>query len=492
MEVWPVRHDSLHHHHQKSPSPPPPSFPLPSQSSPTLAIDPLAGYPGLLSLHNYRKILSQGTDALDGQEGKTLRRKNADSNLNQTTAQMGPVYQNAYYHPFAASSTTSSPPPPLSPSYSPSALSEQLPELMDGYGYSLPPLDASQYESVGDKQSSYKLLDTFRDRLEKFPGPDTPDIVEIPLGHSRARSDSVLFKARRARKKPPPTATVVHQGTSFEILNPHESLDFARIVSYIEDVDSRSARNQHRDTYHLSPDDSNNVIPEHSTWDLTPYEEDRKAHDALVGDSPHHPMPSISERLEEQDPLDVESCYSPPLSHSRPLSMIRPWTTHNESDLGEPGPPIFSNDADSCYSPFLSHSRPPSLTQPWKAAHNESNLGEPGPPIFCNDANAPSTTLALDPIHLAALYGIGHLPEQGKGTANPTAIIYSEHKPLRKKSTMAQKKRNALSFSSSSSSSLFSFSPSAAATVSAPLRRLRGIAQSLRRNRKTESRASLS
>jgi hypothetical protein len=41
--------------------------------------------------------------------------------------------QNAYYHPFAASSTTSSPPPPLSPSYSPSALSDQLSDLADEY-----------------------------------------------------------------------------------------------------------------------------------------------------------------------------------------------------------------------------------------------------------------------------------------------------------------------------------------------------------------------
>jgi hypothetical protein len=51
---------------------------------------------------------------------------------------------------------------------------------------------------------------------------------------------------------------------------------------------------------------------------------------------------------------------------------------------------------------------------------------------------------------------------------------------------MARKKRNA-----QNSSSSFSFSPSAAAaTASAPLRRLRGIAQSLRR--KTFPRARMS
>ncbi|KAL2812516.1 hypothetical protein BJX63DRAFT_244032 [Aspergillus granulosus] len=465
MEVWPTRHDSLHHHnhhYRRQASPPPPSLPLPSQSSPTLPIEPLAGYPGVLSLHNYRKSLShtQRRDPLDGQEGKTLRRKNAAANLNQTTstttAQMGTLcQQNAYYRPFAASSTTSSPPPPLSPSYSPSALSDQLSDLADEYRYQLSPLiDVGGYEEMmGEKQSPYKLLDTFRDRLEKFPDPDTPDIVEFH-SHSRARSDSVLFKTRRA-KKPPVTATVVHQGTSFEILNPHESLDFARIVSYIDDVDSHSARNHQRESY-LHSSDGSSTIQEEATIQEEPAtwegpselfnEDEEKAHDALVGDSPHHPMPSISERLEEQE---VESCYSPSVRPmSRPLSMVRPWTAHNDTDLGEPGPPIRDDEEFS-----------------------------PAPPPHSTN---------LDPIHLAALYDIGRLPEQGKGTDNPTAIIYSEHPPLRKKSTMAGKKRKA-----QNSSSSFSFSPSAAAaTASAPLRRLRGIARSLRR--KTFPRASLS
>ncbi|KAL4861064.1 hypothetical protein BDV12DRAFT_180797 [Aspergillus spectabilis] len=447
MEVWPIRHDSLYHHHHQhlnSPSPPPP-FQLPSQSSPALPIEPLAGFPGSLSLHNYRKSLSQARDLFDGQEGKTLRRKNAASNLNQTTAQMGTSYYNAYYHPFSPSSTTSSPPPPLSPSYSPSALSEQLPELVDGYGYSLSPLlDASHYEGLkDDKQSPYKLLDTFRDRLEKFPDPDTPEIVKFH-GHSRARSDSVLFKTRRARK-PPATATVVHQGTSFEILNPHESLDFARIVSYIEDVDSHSASNRQRDSYLHASDESNVIEEEPDTWDAyyDPNEKE-KAHDDLVGDSPHHPMPSISERLEEKE---AESCYAPSVRPlSRPMSVVRPWTAHNETDLGEPGPQVSYED--------------------------------PPAPLL-------SSSATIDPIHLAALYDIGHLPEQGKGTSNPIAIIYSDHKPLRKRSTI-RKTRNL-----PSSTSSFSFSSSAAAaTASAPLKRLRGIAQSLRR--KTFPRASLS
>ncbi|KAL5337879.1 hypothetical protein BJX70DRAFT_219360 [Aspergillus crustosus] len=462
MEVWPTRHDSLHHHFKpSSPSPPPPSFQLPSQSSPALPIEPLAGFPGALSLHNYRKSLSQARDLFDGQEAKTLRRKNAASNLNQTTAapapatatkaQMGTTFYNAYYHPFAASSTTSSPPPPLSPSYSPSALSEQLPELVDGYGYSLSPvLDVGQHDILKDrKQDTYKLVDTFRDRLEKFPDPDTPEIVEFH-GHSRARSDSVLFKTRRARK-PPATATVVHQGTSFEILNPHESLDFARIVSYIEDVDTHSASNRQRNSYLKGSNESDVIEEEPESWGASPeIVEDERAHDDLVGDSPHHPMPSISERLERRD---SESCYSPSMRPlSRSLSMVRPWTAHNETDLGEPGPQVTYED-------------PPAALLPY----SNSNMN-------------------IDPIHLAALYDIGHLPEQGKGTSNPTAIIYSDHPPLRKRSTILKPRKTP---SSSSKTTSFNFSPStAAATASSPLQRLRGIAQNLRR--KTFPRAGLS
>ncbi len=185
MEAWPTRHESLrlhhHDHHLKSPSPPP-DFSLLSQSSPALPIEPLARNPGALSRRNYRKSLYGGTTTgnfFDSPEGKTLRRKNAASNLNRSvatptpTAQMGTICQNACYHPFSASSVTSSPPPPLSPSYSPSALSDQLPELLDGYGCKSAPVVTSlnslltrpdplspvlDTSLAGEKQSPYKLL----------------------------------------------------------------------------------------------------------------------------------------------------------------------------------------------------------------------------------------------------------------------------------------------------------------------------------------------
>ncbi|KAL4747210.1 hypothetical protein BDW72DRAFT_209765 [Aspergillus terricola var. indicus] len=424
----------------------------PSKSSPALPIEPVAG---VLSLHNYRKSLSSDPSWAGCQERKTLRRKNAASNLNRTTvAPMGTSIQDAYYQPFSTSSTTSSPPPPLSPSYSPSALSEQLPDFLDGYGCPLSPLpDTNCGEgTAGSKQIPYKLLDTFRGRLERFPDVDTPDTIEFH-GHSRARSDSVLWRASRARK-PPATATVVHQGTSFEILNPHESLDFARIVSYIEDMDCQSAGTRTRDSYLNGSDSSHIISEEPDIYDASceiPVTEERVHHD-LVGDSAQHPMPSISQRLEgDNEDDDTESWDSStiraPLSQS--LTRIRIGTALNEPELGEPGPPNDSRD----------------------------NLPAPQP-MFTD----------LDPFHIAALYDIGHLPAQGKGTDNPTAIIYSDRKPIRKRSTIRKNHNRSHKMTSS-----FSNSPSttsATVTASTPLKRLRGLAQSLRR--KTFARASLS
>ncbi|KAL4951079.1 hypothetical protein BDW69DRAFT_170815 [Aspergillus filifer] len=512
-EVWPTGHHSLSLQlRAKSPLPPPTTefdfaFDSPSKSEPqllragtecspslprcstTLPTESPSGYSLYSyrrSIENNRKSLSFGLASingrttpslLDGQNpsqegsGKTLRRKNANENLNQsssastpalTPAQMGTIVQvpSPFGHGYCPGSTASSPPPPLSPSYSPSALSEQFPELLDGCGYPLSPV-ASHFEGLTGKQSPCKLLDIFRDRLEKFPDPETPDIVEFH-GHSRTRSDSVLFKTRRARK-PPVTATVVHQGTSFEILNPHASLDFARIVSYIEDVDSHHKR----DSY-LYNSDGSNVIPEDPSEEMfenetTPTEE--RAHDDLVGDSPHRCMPSISERLEQRDDESIYSRSTSVRALSRPLSMVRPWTAHNDTDLGGPGPPIYDDEDD--------HLRHPS----------------PAPSLPSTSQNSHLDT--LDPIHLAALYDIdvNRLPLSGKGADNPTAIIYSDHPPLRKRSKIRKEQSRNRNFSPSPTS--FSFRPSAAAaTASAPLKRLRGMAKNLRR--KTFPRPSLS
>lgn len=153
----------------------------PSKSSPALCIEPLSTAtppgPDTLSLHHYRKSLDCehgfSSGLLDstgqGRTEKTLRRKNAATNLT-AQAQMGTVYQsqhqNAYYQPFSASSATSSssPPPPLSPSYSPSALSDE--ELLAPLS---PTVDGS---GSGPGKQNYKLLvRSVSDRYPCFADP---------------------------------------------------------------------------------------------------------------------------------------------------------------------------------------------------------------------------------------------------------------------------------------------------------------------------------
>ena len=139
-----------------------------------------------------------------------------------------------------------------------------------------------------------------------------------------------------------PTATVEHQGTSFEILNPHESLKFARIVSYIEDVDNSSITDDPRDSFNatqaqsetliLGQDESESVEARHDHNHYISDADEEKAHYELIGDLPYQPMPSISERLEgnETDIPQSHKWSSPP--QSRPMTALS-----YESELGEPG-----------------------------------------------------------------------------------------------------------------------------------------------------------
>lgn len=163
--------------------------------------------------------------------------------------------------------------------------------------------------------------------------------------HSKASSDSILLDAKRSK------ATMVHQGTSFEILNPHESLNFARIVSYIEDVDysSRSSEEMQRESFLSSTSGSTAVsamLVTHEQQSRSPsptaaapggpgqpgQPEDgsQQTHTELVGDPAHVPMPSISERLA----TSPDEPSAPPAPFGRDRA-----DTHgsNGSDIGEPG-----------------------------------------------------------------------------------------------------------------------------------------------------------
>ncbi|RHZ54215.1 hypothetical protein CDV55_102812 [Aspergillus turcosus] len=296
---------------------------------------PKPGYPGALSLHHYRRFLSQddGFIALNGNGGKTLRRKNAALDLNKSQTSLTPPLCS-----FSVSSAASSP-PPLSPSYSPSPVSYRgengagLDESLLSFPSTFSDIATSEQTfRQSPVHSRHQLLETFRARLARFPEPEPQQQTFTP-GHTKARSDSMLLELRR------PTATVEHQGTSFEILNPHESLKFARIVSYIEDVDNSSITDE-RDSFNatqaqsetliLGQDEPVEVIHDHNHYISDADEE--KAHYELIGDLPYQPMPSISERLEgnETDIPQSHKWTSPP--QSRPMTALS-----YESELGEPG-----------------------------------------------------------------------------------------------------------------------------------------------------------
>ncbi|KAF7155135.1 hypothetical protein CNMCM5623_006562 [Aspergillus felis] len=292
------------------------------------------GYPGALSLHHYRRFLSQddGFIALNRNGGKTLRRKNAALDLNKSqTSLTPPLYS------FSVSSAASSP-PPLSPSYTPSPVSYRgengagLDESLLSFPSSFSDINTSEQTlRPSPVHSPHQLLETFRARLARFPEPEPQEQIFTPR-HAKARSDSLLLELRR------PTATVEHQGTSFEILNPHESLKFARIVSYIEDVDNSSITDDQRDSFNATRPQSETVILEHDETIEASHDhyisdaDEEKAHYELIGDIPYHPMPSISERLQgnETDTPQSHKWSSPPQS--------RPMTAQSYgSELGEPG-----------------------------------------------------------------------------------------------------------------------------------------------------------
>ncbi|PYH70658.1 oxidoreductase, short-chain dehydrogenase/reductase family [Aspergillus vadensis CBS 113365] len=391
MDIWSSGHGSIHQQAAmnsiSTSSIPPGLDPDPLQLSTTSPAMCQPAFPGTLSLHHYRKQLSDGDAfAFDSPEGHILKRKNAAIHLNQT-----PMYPHHSAHPFSVSSAASSP-PPLSPSYSPSAMSEQGPESLRGFALS-PNVELHSSDSpIYSRSNPHRLLDTFRDRLEKYPDSN-PDQEGSFHKHTRTRSDSILFNMKNR------TATVIDHGTSFEIVNPHESLNFARIVSFIEDVDAYSARDStghHRESYIETTEERLTISEEDYLRAIAPLspapeENEQKVHEELVGDTPHQPIPSISERLQHKDSEDMESRYSrsPNYTQRRP-PPLRPRAWTDESDLGEPGSPIHE---DGDYPSPMSYARPstapfPSDGQMYPASpvsplagYYDMNLWQGGSPI---------------------------------------------------------------------------------------------------------------
>lgn len=196
-------------------------------------------------------------------------------------------------------------------------------------------------------------------------------------------------------------ATISHGGASFEILNPRKSLDISRIVSFIEDVDGcsllsldpirdskvttttidlgldRCSLSQFTDASLPSHYSSQSMFtpplkgfatPKRQTTDIPSsspgvhgrirslsdysihepnhwaqnqqdqHEHYEEMHPNLVGDSPDQQITSISERLEENENDYEHRCESP-----RPPSSQKTFYSGDDSDIGEPGSPVYAN-----------------------------------------------------------------------------------------------------------------------------------------------------
>ncbi|KAJ5777729.1 hypothetical protein N7520_000975 [Penicillium odoratum] len=354
--------------------------PLSTDALPTRSI----GLTGTLSLHDYRKQLAQAAECFDDpvdRSERTIRRKTGTSNLNSL-----PEIATVPYAVSTSSSVTSTP-PPLSPSCSQSILSlrSEQDEVSESGQLQVGALPAQGprvnlvSEHLTRPRPNRKRLNTFREKLEA-----RGQAQHSPL--SRPQNSDPMLATTQA-------ATISHGGTSFEILNPRRSLDFARIVSFIEDVDScsifsdqirdsklstfsidqgldRASLSQFTDaslpshyssqslyTTSLSsgystpkrqtadiPSSSPGVhdrirsLSDYSTYEHDPWSSDRyeprQSPNDIIGESPRPRMASISERLEEREEVPSEPnspSSSPPTYYS------------GESEIGEPGSPVYAN-----------------------------------------------------------------------------------------------------------------------------------------------------
>ncbi|KAJ9203143.1 hypothetical protein DTO164E3_2614 [Paecilomyces variotii] len=188
-----------------------------------------SGYSGSLSLHEYRKNLSQqdNTAIPDTSKGRTLKRKAGVLNLNQTRAWTDFSLSSS---PISPISSAPSSPPPLSfsqslvsvishnsdkdianifPTFSPSSFSNSR------------DLSLASNRSATRRNQNTETQISFRDRLER-----TLLAQEIPcFSHRKSVSDSIVLDLKKA------DLTILHEGTAFEILNPRDSFRLSRIVS---------------------------------------------------------------------------------------------------------------------------------------------------------------------------------------------------------------------------------------------------------------------
>lgn len=202
---------------------------------------------------------------------------------------------------------------------------------------------------------------------------------------------------------PQAAATISHGGASFEILNPRKSLDLSRIVSFVEDVDSSSVFSADRwpdsrlsgnaasiepglDRFSLSQFTDASLPSRYSSQSL--YASLPARYSTPKGQSADIPSssPGVHDRIRSlsnyslheprQWPLDGEIYTERHDEHVSPEAVEKPSGRHMDS-ISE------HLDEGNGVPDHTSSSRPSSSSQPTFYSE-ESEIGEPGSPVYAN------------------------------------------------------------------------------------------------------------
>lgn len=175
-------------------------------------------------------------------------------------------------------------------------------------------------------------------------------------------------------------ATVSHGGACFEILNPRKSLDLARIVSYIEDVDSCSILSDHDSTY-LEHGLDRVSISQFTDATLPSFYSSPSLYSSVDPSTPKgQDIPSSSPGVRDRIRSLSDFSLKDGLDY-----WTRPVQHNHQPDVEvEPHTPITSI-REEFNLPDLSHSSPHRPSTPsTQTFYSDSEIGEPGSPVYAN------------------------------------------------------------------------------------------------------------
>ncbi|CAG8905991.1 unnamed protein product [Penicillium egyptiacum] len=381
----------LHDHHACSTPLP---KPLLADSADALSLPPRSiksRTTGALSLHDYHKFLSKSEDRSDDpvdHTGKKLKRKTAALHLNRSSPP--PIS-----YPVSVSSVASSP-PPLSPSYSHSIVSQwsEEPEIGEAQPVQYQSTQSPRLPVISDlgtrARPNRKRVNTFRQKLQQRAQAQAEGAERASEPQT---SDSMLASTQAV-------ATVSHGGACFEILNPRKSLDLARIVSYIEDVDNCSmvsTDNQGDSTFSIEQGLDRVSLSQFTDASLPSFYSTNSLYKSLPADpstTKGQPTdipsssPRIGQRIRSLSDYSLNehsfNYWSRPAQRTENHDLrIETYNDHPNNDTEARQSPQMASITEESNTPNLEFSRRPS-TPSTQTFYSESEIGEPGSPVYAN------------------------------------------------------------------------------------------------------------